>query len=319
LFGIWSVLRSVDAGTVLYLNSFFARRYSMLAAFMRWMKLCRPRTLVLAPRGEFSLGALQFKSCQKRLYVQLAERLGLYSGIIWHASSALEEEDIRRVFPRTHWGSLAGVFADGRGSAIAAATDVAGRYTVAASSRAAKEPGHLRAVFVSRISPKKNVAGAVRMLHGLKGDVSLDIYGPKEDFLVRYCGEIKHSLVPSVFFEHELFLFPTFGENYGHVIGEALAAGCPVLISDQTPWRDLQAAGIGWDLPLADTEGFRLALQQCIDGDNEWFTSISARAMFYAAQRASDPKVIEDNRRLFQAASGLVLASSTVSEASSAF
>jgi hypothetical protein len=44
--------------------------------------------------------------------------------------------------------------------------------------------------------------------------------------------------------EYDLFLFPTLGENYGHVISEALASGCPVVISDQTPWRNLEAEGI---------------------------------------------------------------------------
>src|SRR3546814_17574361 len=37
------------------------------------------------------------------------------------------------------------------------------------------------------------------------------------------------------------------GENYGHVIAEALEAGLRLLISDQTPWRGLAEAGVGHD------------------------------------------------------------------------
>ena len=31
--------------------------------------------------------------------------------------------------------------------------------------------------------------------------------------------------------------FPTFGENFGHVIWESLACGVPVAISEYTPWK----------------------------------------------------------------------------------
>jgi glycosyltransferase involved in cell wall biosynthesis len=86
------------------------------------------------------------------------------------------------------------------------------------------------------------------------------------------------------------------------VICEALASGCPVLVSDQTPWRNLEAEGVGWDIPLGETERFRSVLQHCVDGDDEWYAALSTRAMDYAAKRASNPEIIDANRRLFQRA-----------------
>ena len=59
--------------------------------------------------------------------------------------------------------------------------------------------------------------------------------------------------------KNDLFFFPAHGENYGHVIAEAMAAGCPVLISDQTAWRNLEEKGAGWDLPLDAPGRFRAA------------------------------------------------------------
>jgi len=87
------------------------------------------------------------------------------------------------------------------------------------------------------------------------------------------------------------------------VIHEALAQGCPVLISDQTPWRNLHAEGVGWDIPLDEPEHFRRALQQCVDAGDEWQAAISKRAMTYAVEHASDPQIVRANRRLFQRAS----------------
>jgi glycosyltransferase involved in cell wall biosynthesis len=178
-----------------------------------------------------------------------------------------------------------------------------------------KRAGQLRVVFVSRISPMKNLLSALGMLQGVSGDVSYDIYGPVEDeeywskckkvintlppnVRVKYMGMVEHERVREVFADHDLFLFPTLGENYGHVICEALSAACPVLISDQTPWRDLQEQGVGWDIPLEETKRFHSIIQQCVDADEEWYAALVARTTEYAKLIASDPAILEENRRM---------------------
>ena len=128
--------------------------------------------------------------------------------------------------------------------------------------RARKRTGQLRPVFLSRISPMKNLLFALKVLQGVSGDVCFDIYGPVEDLAywkqseeiietlpptvkVRYMGMVNHEEVWDVFAQHDLLFLPTFGENFCHVIREALSAGCPVLISDQTPWRSFAGMWCG--------------------------------------------------------------------------
>ena len=86
---------------------------------------------------------------------------------------------------------------------------------------------------------------------------------------VKYHGVIKHEEVARELAGHDLFFLPTWGENFGHVIHEALAAGLPVLISDKTPWRNLEDQGVGWDLPLDAPEKFRRVIedQSAVDSD----------------------------------------------------
>ena len=50
---------------------------------------------------------------------------------------------------------------------------------------------------------------------------------------------------------------PTGGENYGYTIVESLLQGTPILLSDKTPWNDLEQNGWGWNVPLEDIEGFK--------------------------------------------------------------
>jgi glycosyltransferase involved in cell wall biosynthesis len=322
---MWALLRSIDRSKVLYVNSFFERAFSILPTLMFWLKLCESKCMVVAPRGEFSRGALGLKRLRKRLYIGFVRALGMYNGVIWHASSAFEAEDIYRHFPLARRVDVAGVLPGldsnprPNASLVFTASDIAIQESSEPRSRSGKRPGRLRIVFVGRCSRMKNLSGALSLLAGVTGDIFFDIYGPAEDaeywnecrsliaalppnIRARYEGEIEHERVAHVFAEHELLLLPTLGENFGHVIGEALAAGCPVLISDRTPWRDLEAEGVGWDLPLSEPERFRSVLQQCADEGHEWFEALSARARSYAAKRAAAPEIIAANRKLFQSA-----------------
>ena len=324
LFKTVVLLRSVDRTTVLYLNSFFARRFSILPIFLRWFGLLRPGHLMLAPRGEFSPGALKLKPIRKFLYLTISRWLGLYENIIWHASTEREAADIGRCFSKLSDIRIANVLpgvrqhhATDTASVLAVAEDIARGTMPAGKVKPRKQAGQLRAVFVSRISPKKNLLGALQMLQSLSGDITFDIYGPQEDtkywdkcqgviaslpinVRVKYAGKIEHERVREVFAGHDLFLFPTQGENYGHVICEALSAGCPVLISDQTPWLNLEDEGVGWDIPLSQMERFCAVLQQCVDADDECYSAMSDSARAYAQRHLQDPAIIEANRGLLQ-------------------
>ena len=176
--------------------------------------------------------------------------------------------------------------------------------------------GVLRVCFLSRISPKKNLDYALRVLGKILIPVKFSIYGPIEDDLywvdcqkliskmpsnieVVHEGLIEPSRVVSELAKNDLFFFPTRGENYGHVIHEALRAGLPVLISDQTPWRGLTELGIGWDLSLSEIDQFADRIEALAAWDDKEHKRWSARAIAHAAKVAEDPVSVEANRRLF--------------------
>lgn len=98
----------------------------------------------------------------------------------------------------------------------------------------------------------KNLLYALELLSMVSKRVSFDIYGPIEDenywhkcqrkikqmpdnMNVSYKGVLVPYDVQKVFGKYDFFLFPAFGENYGHVIAESLLAGTFVITSDQTP------------------------------------------------------------------------------------
>lgn len=119
-----------------------------------------------------------------------------------------------------------------------------------------------------------------------------------------YLGGVPHEQVPDLMARYDLFFLPTAGENYGHVIQEALTAGLPVLISDRTPWRNLEERNLGWDLSLEAPERFRRVIEKIGSMapvlHQDWRGSIAKSHTL--SQQADEP--LQLNRRLFKTAMG---------------
>jgi glycosyltransferase involved in cell wall biosynthesis len=289
---------------VVYLNSAFSPAFTLLPLLLRAARRLPRVPFVVAPRGELSEGALAQKRAKKVAFLRMARAARLYRGVLWQASSELEAAEVRRWF--------------GGGARVFVAPDVRER-PAAALPPAAKRAGELRVVFLSRIAAKKNLAGALEMLRGVQGDVRFAIHGPVDDAAhweacrrvmetlppnvrVEHAGPLEPAAIPGALASHHLFFFPTLGENFGHVILEALLAGLPVLTSDRTPWTGLEAADAGWTLPLEAPERFVQVLRRYVEmtGDEHARRSAAARAFGEAAAR--DDGVLEANRELFRRA-----------------
>ena len=122
--------------------------------------------------------------------------------------------------------------------------------------------------------------------------------------VAQYRGALAHEQVGAALREQDLFFLPTLGENYGHVVQEALLAGCPVLLSDTTPWRGLADRGVGWDLPLDDVAGFRAVLDACVRMGAEEHAAMSARARRMGTDEARAADALADNLAVFREAAG---------------
>lgn len=252
----------------IYINSFFSFLFSIVPVLAIKAKVLHKSPLILAPRGEFSEGALGIKKNKKTLYIKLAKAARIYNNICWQATSINEKNDIRKVLGDT--------------AKIIKIVPNLTPSPLAISDLVDKLPSHkdkkLKIIFLSRISRKKNLDYAIRILKKVVSNVEFNIFGVKEDLMylnecknlargapnnvsINFMGGLSHHKVSKKMGEHDLFFFPTRGENFGHVIFEALAAGTPVLISDQTPWKDIEEKGAGWQFPLNRTDLFISAIE----------------------------------------------------------
>ena len=84
-----------------------------------------------------------------------------------------------------------------------------------------------------------------------------------------------------MFSKYDAFIFPTLSENYGHVIVESLIVGTPVIISNNTPWTDVNDFGCGGAFSLDDSMSFSLMIQKIIDADQELMSEFILRTRRY--------------------------------------
>jgi glycosyltransferase involved in cell wall biosynthesis len=300
-----SKLRKVINSTkhdILYINSFFSPLFSIKPLLLRKFNLIPRVPVILAPRGEFSDGALGLKSFKKHIFILFSKIIFLHKGVIWQASSEYEKNDIGKFFNR---------------NSVVIAPDLPPFSRVDNLRKNLKKAGKLKILFLSRITRMKNLDMALRFLTDLKGRIEFNIFGPIDDETyweecrsiienmpknvnVKYKGVLKNEMVYDCMSQHDILLLPTLGENYGHVILESLIAGTPVIISNRTPWRNLEEMGVGWDIPLEDISKFKEVLQRCVDMDKEAYEKLSNRAREFGIKISRNKEVIDANRNLFR-------------------
>jgi hypothetical protein len=121
-----------------------------------------------------------------------------------------------------------------------------------------------------------------------------------DNVVVNYRGAVNPNQVINIFSRYDLFLFPTGGEAYGHVIAECLSSGTPVLISTQTPWRNLEADFLGWDIDLSQMSRFVDIIERLALLNDYERLKIRADVKTHIVNRLTDPVILESNRQLFK-------------------
>ena len=265
------------APDVLYINGIYSK------AFSRWPvsigKALKLKTVVAA-RGMLSPHALAVKPLKKYFFLSFMRWINRYSKVIFHATSASEVQDIQLILGK--WVQVRTIpnLAKEKSSIV---------------KEIVKEAGKSKLVYIGRIAPEKGTLLALSALKEQKASIELDLYGTcyneaywneclkviselPASIQVNYHGscashEVAHHLASA----HALLL-PSEGENFGHSIVEAFANGRPVLISKNTPWKNLAAQKAGWDVTATELPS---AIQTLVEMDQVVYRTWSEGAKNY--------------------------------------
>lgn len=299
---IFNLLRDTDYD-ILYLNSFFTFTFSIFPLLIQHLKFINLKSCIIAPRGEFAKNAIKLKTLKKLIYINVTKLVGIYNNLCWQASSDLEAADINREL-----GNIA--------SNVKIAPDLNFLKISDQDRNFYRKKSDLKIIFLSRISPMKNLDFLLKVLNKVSTPLVFDIIGPKEDLQywdkckklinklpthikINIKGEIYPEEVTDTFSDYDLFVFPTRGENFGHVIPESLSAGTPILLSNETPWQEDTSFGLQ-TIPLNLNEWIK-AIEEWANLSNDELIKRKYAAYNYAVKiRLQNEKSILKNEELFE-------------------
>ena len=264
--------------------------------------------VIVSPCGELSPATLKLKATKKSLFLKYAKLAGLYRDVIWRASFELDAEEIRASI--------------GDNIEVLCAPDLPPKTILpdfSLSSKPTKNPGAARFVFVSRLVRKKNLHYLFERLATCNGEIELDVVGPIEDkeywkecdaAARKLPANIKLNILGPLPYPETLvrmraahfFVLPTLTENFGYVFIEALACGCPLLISDRTVWGEVAEKDSGWVVPIEDPSAWDRAIQNCVDMDQERFNEMAGAARQHAVTWLADPEIENASAKLLERA-----------------
>lgn len=243
--------------------------------------------LVIHPRGMLEPWSLGQKPLKKRLALAVFQRRDLESARAFVATSEMECEGLRQFGLR----QPVAVIPNGVALDEGAAADLYGPR---------RQDRERIALFLSRVHPKKGVLELVRAW----GQVApkgwrLRIAGPDEgghwgqvERLVRqlglgdrveYLGPVEGERKAALYREADLFVLPTFSENFGVVVAEALAHGLPVITTRGAPWEDLVTHRCGWWIDVG-VEPLVPALREAMALTDEQRAAMGARGRDYVSR-----------------------------------
>jgi len=236
----------------------------------------RGRAHIVSPRGMLEPWARRFHGWKKLPIWHLFERRNLLTADAVHATSVQEAEHVRRL---------------GYEGPIAVIPN--GVYMPPAVTPTANPERERIALFLSRVHAKKGLHDLLRAWKNIpRADWKLVICGPGERHYLRELKELAAELqleksvtfVPGaygsqkddLFRRADLFVLPSYSENFGLAVAEALSWGVPVVTTKATPWAELELHRCGW---WADTGASSLAnsLQQAISLTDEERSQMGSR------------------------------------------
>jgi glycosyltransferase involved in cell wall biosynthesis len=220
---------------------------------------------VLRPHGALDPYLYRRHSVRKRLYELLVERRNLAGAAAVHFTSS-EEMHLARLSGLRFRGAVAPLGIEFESGPADVETEADKIWPQVA--------GKKLVLFLSRVNFKKGLdilARAFGEIHRLRQDTHLVIAGPDND---NYAGRVRGWLAEvealqattftgmvlgrekaALLGRADLFVLPSYTENFGIAVVEAMAAGLPVVISNKVNiWREVNDAGAGLVVNLNPTE-----------------------------------------------------------------
>ncbi len=257
---------------------------------LRAYRLAKARgaKIVVSPHGALEPWAFRSKRWKKLPAWYLYQKAMLQNADLLVASTQIEHDNFR------NQGLTAPI------AILPVGIDV-GEHD-AATSVAVGQDREKVVLFLSRLSEKKGIPDLLQAWHDLtdRRGHQLHIHGYGTDAYRTFLESLVFSLdlsdsvqILGPLFDEEkwekyrtssIYVLPSYSENFGITVAEALLSGLPAITTKATPWSEIVSVGIGWIINN-DVAQLRRALEQAMSLDAEQISQMRERAGAYARSR----------------------------------
>lgn len=277
---------------VIYQNSFFS--HQDVFASLRYKKKNKSVGIMVAPRGEVCENRFNKGKLKKTVYTTLLRTLGYLKDVYFQATGIEEVNDTARFL--------------GISKRMIYNINNFSYVNESFISPIEKKKGELKLCFIARIQDTKNLLYGIERLKNIKGNVTYDVYGPienkpyydqcfsvelPENVTLNYCGFVDHDEVGKTISKYHAYYMPTLGENYGHSIVEGMIYERPIIISDTTPWNEINEANGGVAVPLDKPELFEQAIERFCDMEQEEYDKVCENAKNFIDSKLKIDEIIK--------------------------
>ena len=266
--------------------------WTPILAVASYIALLKGIPFVVSPHGCLEPWALQHRGLKKKLALSLYQkRIFLKAGMMV-ATAEQELESIRRLGIKTP---------------VAVVPNGVDIPSVASKCSNIAMNGHQKILFLSRIHPKKGlrdlvaawakvrqpgwrviIAGPDEEGHLDEIRLQIDSLGLGGDF--EFPGLVTGDRKEALFVGADLFVLPTYSENFGIAVAEALARGVPVITTTGAPWRDIEDWNCGWWVQPG-VEGVACALAAAMKTSHEELDQMGQRGISLVKEKYSWNKI----------------------------
>lgn len=255
--------------------------WQMNAVYPAWATRNRKVVLVYSPRGAFSEWAMQQGSVFKKPFWYLLQYPALRQVACFHATAEDEYRDIRRLGFR----QPVAIVPNGIDLPSLSGNHLKhSQRTLLFLSRIHRVKG-LENLLVawSKVQAsypawRLKIVGGDGGYHESSGYLAYlksmaETLGLRD---VEFAGPLYGEDKLKAYNEAELFVLPTFSENFGVAVAEALSTGTPTIVSRGAPWGGLDTIGAGWWVDIG-AEPLATCLQDALSRSPEDLATMGAR------------------------------------------
>ncbi len=257
---------------------------------------------IISPRGMLESWSVSQKRIKKQLAMFLYQKTDIDNAACIHATSQMEAENIRKLGFKNPIAIIPNII------------DVP-EFNSPIKEKIKKN----KILFLSRIHVKKGVETLIEAWDQIPRDTRqnwvIELVGNGDSvYIERLINIIKGlNLEQEIFYlgarfgddknkcydEADLFVLPTYSENFGLVIGEALIFGIPVITTKGTPWQELERYNAGWWVDIG-IEPLKIALMEAMSLNKDKLHDMGQNGRRLVLEKFNGESVSRHMRELYE-------------------